>query len=423
VRLLDELQRQKGDFGKAAEQRLVELLERAEDTHLRRSQDLMRLHETALFVRAFPQSARVARLADRLLSTFAERLYSLDLDAFDDPTISGIAGTAVSSNFSYEFARSLVTRHGPAVAIDWENYDRSDRLGPVLAELLPNALEEYAVEPYVDWRRWWENSGHSVRWLLDRVDPRTYDLLEIPLRWQMSPERSRSGLRMERGERFYHRGPFIKRNDVSLEAEFASPRIQVRRLGAPTARWVLATIVDASAARYRELWGFVHPDIGTVSHADLGHGVDLYFFRVAPKHRLPIRDYHCGMFFTNDVPTGYVETMSRKGRMEIGFNLYYTFREGETAWVFARILKVLRQEVGVHSFSIDPYQLGRNNEEGIDSGAFWFYRKLGFAPVLEKIAKLAAREEARIAKQPMYRSSKAVLRRLAAGPLVYDAAS
>jgi len=228
---------------------------------------------------------------------------------------------------------------------------------------------------------------------------------------------------MERSERFYHRGPFIKRGEVSLKAEFASPEIQVRRLGGPAARRALATIIDASAARYRELWGFVHPDTSRVSHADLGRGVDLYFFRVAPEHRLPIRDYHCGMFFTNGVPTGYVETLSTKSSMEIGFNLYYTFREGETAWVFARILKVLRQEVGVQSFSIDPYQLGHHNEEGIDSGAFWFYRKLGFAPVLREIAKLTAREEARIAKQPMYRSSKAVLRLLAAGPLIYDAAS
>jgi hypothetical protein len=423
VRLLDELQRQKGDFGSAAEQKIVELLERAEDTHLRGSPDLMRLHEAALFVRAFPQSARVARIADRLLVSFPERLHGLDLDAFDDPMISGIAGTAVSSNFSYEFARSLITRHGSAVVIDWENYHRSERLGSVLAELLQNAFEQYAVEPYVNWQRWWENSGHSLGWLLDRVDPRTYDLLEIPLRWQMSRERSRSGLRMERSERFYHLAPFIKRSEVALKAEFASPKIHVRRLGTPAARRVLATIVDASAARYRELWGFVHPDTSKVSHADLGRGVDLYFFGVALKHRLPIREYHCGMFFTNGVPTGYVETLSLKGRMEIGFNLYYTFREGETAWVFARILKVLRQEVGVHSFSIDPYQLGHDNEEGIDSGAFWFYRKLGFAPALKEIVKLTAREEARLSKQPLYRSPKAVLRRLAAGSLVYDAAS
>ncbi len=49
----------------------------------------------------------MVRLADEILFSFAERLPA-DHDAFADPDISGIAGTAVSTNFSYEFARSLV---------------------------------------------------------------------------------------------------------------------------------------------------------------------------------------------------------------------------------------------------------------------------------------------------------------------------
>jgi hypothetical protein len=420
VRLLDEIQQFKGTFGKEAQQHIASLLERLAKTRPRASKDLIRLHETTLFLRAFPQSPRVASLADRLLLSFPERLRTMDLDTFDDPEVSGIAGTAVSTNFSYEFARSLVWRHGTAVSIDWENYRRPDRLGAVLAPLLPDAQELYAVEPYVDWRQWFQDSGRSLRWLIGHIDPRTYDLLEIPLRWDMEASASRSGLRIERPKPFYHRGPFVKRAEVSLEAELAAPPIRSRRLSAIDARKILAQIVDASAPRYRELWGFVHPDEDRVFHADLGRGVDLYHFGVAKEHRLPVRAYYCGMFFTNGVPTGYVEGLSRHGRMEIGFNLYYTFREGETAWVFARIVKLLHQEVGVTTFSVDPYQLGHNNDEAIDSGAFWFYRKLGFAPSTNEIAQLVAREEKRIAAHPGYRSSRQVLRRLATAPLVYE---
>jgi hypothetical protein len=419
MRLLDEIQQFKGTFGKEAEHQVAALLDRLSETRLRSSEDLIRLHETALFLRAFPQSRHIAHLADRILLSFPDRLRAVHLDSFDDPKVSGIAGTAVSTNFSYEFARSLVWRHGAAVSIDWENYARPDRLGAVLAGLLPKAQELYAVEPYVDWRRWFRNSGRSLRWLVEHVEPRTYDLLEIPLRWDMSANASRSGLRVERCERFYHRGPFIKRSEVSLEAEFDAPPIRSRQLPTADARRMLAVIVDASAARYRELWGFVHPEEDRVSHADLGRGVDLYFFGVAKQHRLPIRSYHCGMFFTNGVPTGYVEGLSLRRQMEIGFNLYYTFRDGETAWVFARVVKLLRQEIGVTSFSVDPYQLGRNNDEAIESGAFWFYRKLGFTPSTGETAQLVAREEKRIAAHPGYRSSPRVLWRLATAPLVY----
>ena len=419
MRLLDEIQQFKGAFGNEAKKLIASLLERLAQTRLRTSEDLIRLHETTLFLRAFPQSPRIASLADRLLLSFPERLRAMDLGTFDDPEVSGIAGTAVSTNFSYEFARSLVWRHGAAVSIDWENYQRPDRLGAVLAPLLPDAQELYTVEPYVDWRQWFQDSGRSLRWLIAHVDPRTYDLLEMPLRWDMGASTSRSGLRIERRKLFHHRGPFVKRSEVSLNAELAAPAIPSRRLSATSARRILAQIVDASAARYRELWGFVHPEEDHVFHADLGRGVDLYHFGVAKEHRLPVRAYHCGMFFTNGVPTGYVEGLSQRGRMEIGFNLYYTFREGETAWVFARIVKLLHEEVGVTSFSVDPYQLGHHNDEAIDSGAFWFYRKLGFTPSTKEVAQLVMREENRIAVDPGYRSSPRILRRLAVAPLIY----
>ena len=84
------------------------------------------------------------------------------------------------------------------------------------------------------------------------------------------------------------------------------------------------------------------------------------------------------MIYKNGVPIGYFEGLSFFERMESGFNLYYTFREGETAWLYANILNVMSRLTGVSSFSLDPYQIGFENEEGIQSGAFWFYRKLGF---------------------------------------------
>ena len=66
--------------------------------------------------------------------------------------------------------------------------------------------------------------------------------------------------------------------------------------------------------------------------------------------------------------------------MEVGFNTFYAFRDGETAWIYSKVLHFLHQLTGVTCFSVYPYQLGHENEEAIKSGAFWFYRKLGFRP-------------------------------------------
>jgi hypothetical protein len=415
--LLDSIVEMKGQFGRDAARRTVALLERAGKAHWRDPAELIRLHETVLFLRAYPQSPRVLRLADRILFSFSDRLRGLAPEPFEDPEISGIAGTGLSTNFSYEIVRSLAARH--SIQIDWESYEHTDRLGPVLARAIPLAGEDASVEPHVDWQRWFESARGNIKWLTGLVDPQTYDLLEIPVRWEVGESQaSRSRTRIPRREIFYHHGAFLKRSEVSLAAEFAAPKIVVTKITRP--RRVLNLIVDTSAVRYRELYGFTHPDEAHVYHADFGRGVDMFFWGVPAEWRLPLRAYHCGMFFKNGVPIGYVEGLSLFERMEVGFNLYYTFREGETAWLYAQVLKLFREQLGVTCYSVDPYQLGHENDEAIESGAFWFYRKLGFRTTSTDIAPLIEREEAAIAADRGYRTSPATLRRLARAPLIYN---
>ena len=415
-KVLAALAEMKGQFGPDAARRTAALLERATHARLRDPADLIRLHEVVLYLRAYPQSPRVLRLADKILFSFADRLRRVDRDPLEDPEISGIAGAGLSTNFSYDVAQSLAARY--PLHIDWENYEHSDRLGPVLARLIPLAGEYAAVEPHVDWRYWFERARGTVKWLLAHVDRQTYDLLEVPLRWELGDSfATRSRTRILRRRIYYHRSPFLKRSEISLDREFAAPKTTMTRIARP--QKILNTILDTSAVRYRELWGFTHPDAAHVYHADFGRGVDFYFFGVPPEWRLPLRAYHAGMFFKNGVPIGYVEGLSLFERMEVGFNLYYTFREGETAWLYAQILKIFREQLGVTCYSVDPYQLGHENDEAIDSGAFWFYRKLGFRSTSNKLAALIEREESRIAANREYRTPPATLRRLAEAPLIY----
>jgi hypothetical protein len=125
----------------------------------------------------------------------------------------------------------------------------------------------------------------------------------------------------------------------------------------------------------------------------------------------------------NGVPIGYAESLALFERTEFGFNLFYTFRDGESAWIYARLLHLFRQYLGVTVIAIDPYQIGFHNEEAIESGAFWFYRKLGFRPVKPELAKMVAREEQKISRNKTYRTPKTVLRKLAAGHLLYESPS
>lgn len=416
---LEQLAELKSAFGNEAEQRVAKLLERLAATRLRDPEKLILLHETALFLRAYSHSRRVLRLADQILFQFPDRLRGVEPAPFEAGEVSGIAGSAISTYYSHSFARFLSLRHGKNLKIDWENYSHPDRLGPVLARLAPLAFEDWSVEPHIDWQRWVTALKGDLRWLIESVDPQTYDSLELPLLFEIGSKPSRSHARLPRSKPFFHTSPLLKRRDVSLDAELAGQKIATRRLTIAEAKRLLDVTIDTSAIRYRELWGFSFPDLKHVYHADLGRGVDLYWLGIPPPVRLPLRAYHCGIFFKNGVPLGYVETLSFFDRMEVGFNLYYTFRDGESAWLYTRFLKFCQQQCGVKCFSIDPYQLGHENEEAVESGAFWFYRKLGFCSASREIQRRVDAEERKLAASSSYRTPPATLRKLAKAPMLY----
>jgi len=120
------------------------------------------------------------------------------------------------------------------------------------------------------------------------------------------------------------------------------------------------------------------------------------------------------------VPIGYLQADLVGRSAAVSFNTFDTFRGGEAAFTFGRLLAVLRHVFGVDAFSIEPYQLGQGNDEGIDSGAWWFYFKLGFRPRAAAARELADAELARMRRRPAHRSSPATLRQLAAHHLFLD---
>lgn len=396
---------------------------------------LIRLHERLLFQRAYPADASAAKQADAALFAFALRVDEWkatggDLSAFEEGEVSGIAGTTFSAVFSYPVARHLAGRYPKSIEINWDAWD-SGNAGAVLRRFLPLMDEDWPVEANVPYRDWIHASRSGdqtgLAWLLGQFEllpvalrekADLYDSLRLPVLWDLGDApATRSHLRLPARKLFCHRGALLRRADVSIERELQGPPLPVTRVPRKEARRILDLIIETSAVRYRELYGFSHPDGERVYRAEAGRGVAVYFFGVPAEWRLPLRAYHCGMFFKNGVPSGYIEALSLFERSEVGFNLYYTFREGESAWIYARLLRLLKQMLGVTCFSVDPYQIG--NDEALDSGAFWFYRKLGFRPLDADIAMLTEREERNLQRTPGYRSGRRTLEKLSRGYMLY----
>ena len=160
-RLLDRMEAAKREFGSAgAADNLTEILTALDRRRFPDARSLIRFHEALLFFRAYPSNARILRLADRLLASFPERIALLrrtraDLEAFEQPDVSGISGTGLSAVFTYDMARWLARHHPDSVDIDWDGSDPA-LLGPLLSRLHPNFAEDALVEaniPFLDWFR------------------------------------------------------------------------------------------------------------------------------------------------------------------------------------------------------------------------------------------------------------------------------
>jgi hypothetical protein len=173
--------------------------------------------------------------------------------------------------------------------------------------------------------------------------------------------------------------------------------------------------------RGRDLDAFEHADRRDARLVDCGGGLQFACFGMRPERRL-LLDCNSGwLMLQNGVPIGYVLTSALFGSAAVAYNVFETFRGGPSAAIYGRVLATARHLFGCDAFSIDPYQLGHHNPEGLRSGAWWFYFKLGFRPRDAGVRRLVAAERARLRRHPGRRTGAATLRRLAAAPLFWSA--
>jgi hypothetical protein len=400
--------------------------------------DLVRLHEALLFHAAYPENASVRARAVALLARLPAVVAKIaaaeeDLSALDLPESAGIGGTRIATTFTYDFLRTLARRHPDTVRVDWEAFDREDRLGATFPRFVPLLEEEALADANVPLRSWLDAARgrrRELSWTLERFESlalppaeraELFDGVGLPVLWELSGEESRTLARSPDRPLFLHPGPLLARRDVDVARELSSRRLVLRDLSVREAERRLAFARDATGVRYRELYGFTYGDPRTARTADAGRGCEITLYGLPPERRLPLRAGFAAFVTKNSIPVAYVEGLALFERIEVGFNVYYTFREGESAWIYATILKLFREALGATSFSVDPYQIGFENEEAIESGAFWFYRRLGFRSTSAELRARTDREEIRLAEDPRRRTPARLLRRLAQRNMLYDA--
>jgi hypothetical protein len=441
--LLAQLEQARAQIGtipeKKLEQEIVRFLSAADRAAVGKdAESLIRLHDLLLFFRAFPPGVAVLRLADALLSKIETKVKAVlaagaDADDFAPEEVAGIAGTVVEAAFSYPMVCWLVEHHAKAIAIQWEDYERDPQRGLIWPRFFPLMEEDSLIEanvPYLDWLKAARGRKNELAWLIEQFQRlpvsekekgSLYDSLEIMVRWDMSGSPASRTLARKPVKQFYfHREPLIQRRQVSFADELAKPPLPVKALPLQQAEKTLDLVKEVLGVRYRELYGTSNADPAWVMQSNIGRGAEIFLCGLPVEKRLPLRAYLAGFTVKNGVPINYFECSSLFDWTEIGFNTFPAYRDGETAWVYAQTLRLLKQLHGTNAISVYPYQIGDENEEAISSGAFWFYRKLGFRSMHPELEKLAQAEEKKVKANSAYRTPARTLRRLSKANVVYE---
>lgn len=396
--------------------------------------ELRQLHEALLFYRAYPRSRPIRELCDRELARFGRRVAALDDDARPELDQTAIAGTRIFYSYDEPMARWLQRQTGGGVEVDWEEYEtREDN---PLFDFLPRFMEicegdavddpDLSVRDLITAAR---GSRHrtDLAWLLERfraaypagIREQLYNNLGLPLYVDMSA-RAPSRTLWDDGPpaELFLWDPVAARAKFDLIAEIKRPLRIPPPVDPKRGRQLLDLVYGTLLPRLRELYPATYGNPAEVYDIPLERGIRIIVWFMLPAFRLPLEAGWGLLVLKNHVPIGYGAGGLLADRSEIAINVFDTFRGGEAAWLYSQYARIFYAIGGAPWLVTRRYQLGHENAEGLASGAYWFWDKLGFRSVEPALRKLADGERKKIAKQHGYRSPRRILKELASADVV-----
>ena len=398
---------------------LLRVLERAA---LRTAAEVTELHERLCFLHAYPDDDAVFEQVSRMLREFGARP---DLRRHRRRLVgTGIAGTDTVYPFGFSTAKWLAARCADQLGVEWADVARPDTLAGRLQLFSLWSERPVFDEPPLDGREWLDRlrgRDPDAAFIIRRsaalpvggmANDHFYDELGLTLRvaaGPASPDRTRARVP---GHRLVAQRTPLRLTRPDIVAEIAKPPARIRRIGERRARGLLDLARESMVTRARDLYTFTAANLKDACLVECGDGLEFFCIGVEPEQRLLLDAVYGILTLRNGVPIGYALFSALWRSSEVAYNVFESFRGGESAWIYGRMLATISALFGADTFTIDPYQLGHHNDEGLDSGAWWFYYKLGFRPWDSAIARLAAQEDAKVAARKGYRTGPGTLRKL-----------
>jgi len=414
--------------GPAAAVRKRELLSELCEVSVLAPRDLLALRDSLGFLRAFPDDAAVLKLAeglcDRLLELTRQSLARHNSAWRLDN--SGLPGSTHTFPYSYPVVLRLAQLAGFDVQLDAASFADECTLHEALAVLVSNgegpALDDVEIETR-DWTLGCakDSDASELQVVLEvfeassappAVRAELFEGAGVVVQHTLTGrDRSRLGARLDVGRVRYRRKAFEKER-FALPGRIRRALPDTRDVQRSVARDWLDRLLLHFLARDIEIYPLTHANDRDVQLFTLGRGYHLLLAGVLPAKRCAIELSSIYVVLSNGVPIAYGPASPFLGCCEMGINFFEEYRGGDTRFIYAGVMSALHHAFGVERFFVTAYGMGKGNAAAIKTGAFWFYRKLGFSVDNPRVETLARAEEARMVADRGYRSDRTTLRKL-----------
>jgi hypothetical protein len=289
----------------------------------------------------------------------------------------------------------------------------------ILSVVMPKVESEILQDGNADWRSWLKQSMKKEEDLLDRLIA-VFD--ETDIRPEVKDELwSAIGINIEidfsnneilPGSLFtpYFHSTIIKKKNSRYPNGIQPVKVN---LSNEEAKQIIDCGRMILVRHLREIDPITFTAATLISYYHLPRGLSIALMGIVPERRHPIDSYMGYVVFKNGLPVAYAGSWILFDSARIGLNIFPAYRGGESQYIFEQVLNVHQGIYRLGRFSTDPYQIGKDNSDGIRSGAFWIYYRAGFRPICEKQREIAATEAKKIKTIPGYRTQSAVLKKLA----------
>lgn len=410
----------------------IKLLEMLERGRLNSGKQVKRFHELVCFMRAYPDNAEIFQISDRILRNFKKRS---DLKHFRKSLInSGIEGSTIEYRFFWPMARWLARNWPDKLQLLWPSIDKyqQEKLLKVLPLLVP--VSEASVFDEYEFRgRDWINrmKGHAETdavfyisriekiYCNDREREQLHDDLDLTYRLVTGPTCPSISTSILGESQITYKTKTMRHQRESLAEIIRTVHYDHVALSGAHAEMLIDLARKTMVTHERDLDVFAYGNPHDVTLVDFGDGYQIACIGMLPERRYLLHASYGLLALKNGMPIGYCAISTVFNCAETAFNLFPAYRGGESSLVYGRILGIAHQLFGINTFSVDPYQLGYNNREGLKSGVWWFYYKFGFRPYDVEIVRLLKAELAKMKRDPGHRSDLSTLNQLASGNMFF----